>query len=226
MEPRARRGRPRDPGLADRRREEILDAATELFAREGYECADLQHAADSLAIAKGTIYRYFQTKEKLFLAAVDRVMKRLMAVIQEASAPVQDPLERIAIATEAYLRFFADHPEYVELLIQERAGFKDRKRSTYFEYREANRAQSHALYAALMSAGQVRSMPPERVTEALGSLFYGAMFTNNMAGRKVDPHRQARELLDIVFHGILTPQESMRILGQHPGPGPQGRETR
>jgi AcrR family transcriptional regulator len=228
MEPRTRRGRPRDPGLADRRREEILDAATILFALEGYECADLQHAADSLSIAKGTIYRYFETKEKLFLAAVDRVMKRLMSAIEAASSTIQDPLERIAVATEAYLRFFADHPEYVELLIQERAGFKDRKRPTYFEYREANRARAHELYSGLIAAGKLRALPTERLTEALGALIYGAMFTNYMVGRKIDPRRQARELLDIVFHGILTPQESQRMLGHttlglH---GTPGEETR
>jgi AcrR family transcriptional regulator len=218
MEPHARRGRPRDPSLADRRREEILDAVTTLFAREGYQCADLQHAADALAIAKGTIYRYFQTKEKLFLAAVDRVMKQLMAALEQASASVEDPLSRIAAATEAYLRFFADRPECVELLIQERAGFRDRKRPTYFEYREANRSRAHELYTALMSSGRVRTMPPDRITEALGAMLYGAMFTNYMAGRKVDPRRQARELLDITFHGILTPQESIRMLHHAPSP--------
>jgi hypothetical protein len=149
-------------------------------------------------------------------------MKRLMLTLEAASATAEDPLERIAVATEAYLRFFAERPECVELLIQERAGFKDRKRPTYFEYREANRARSHELYTALMDAGRVRSMPPDRILEAIGSLLYGAMFTNYMAGRKVDPRRQARELLDIIFHGVLTPQESIRLLGEH---AHTGRDT-
>jgi hypothetical protein len=78
------------------------------------------------------------------------------------------------------------------------------------------------MYSALITAGRLRPLPTERITEAMGALVYGAMFTNYMAGRTVDPRRQARELLDIVFHGVLTPQESMRLLGTGGG---RGRES-
>ena len=72
-----RPGRPADPTLADRRREEILDAAVKLFARHGFTETDTQILANKLQVGKGTLYRYFPSKEELFLAAVDRVMRQL-----------------------------------------------------------------------------------------------------------------------------------------------------
>ena len=65
-----RRGRRPDAELAERRRGEILEVASVLFARDSYAVMDVQELADRLGLAKGTIYRYFPSKEKLFLAAV------------------------------------------------------------------------------------------------------------------------------------------------------------
>src|SRR6478672_6237677 len=95
---RRQRGRPKDPGLPARRCEAILDAATEAFAQSGYRCTDLQDVADLLGVGKGTLYRYFPTKQALFQAAVDRVMTRMRATIDEAVGPVADPLERLGAA--------------------------------------------------------------------------------------------------------------------------------
>ena len=59
-------GRPKDESLQERRREEILDAAASLFAQHGYRSTDMEYVAAALGIAKGTIYRYFTSKEELF----------------------------------------------------------------------------------------------------------------------------------------------------------------
>src|SRR5262249_10562884 len=132
-----RLGRPRNPALAAQRRDEILDLAARIFAREGF-ATDLQTVADSLGVGKGTIYRYFPSKERLFLAAVDRGMLRIREAVDAAIAKASDPLDRIATALTAYLGFFDANPEFAELLIIERAVFKDRKKPTYFVHREAN----------------------------------------------------------------------------------------
>src|SRR5262245_37262483 len=121
-----RPGRPVDPDLRDRRCEEILDAAVKLFARHGFAGADTQVLADQLGVGKGTLYRYFPSKERLFLAAVDRVMRRLKAAIDAGIAGIEDPIDQISCAVRAYLTFVADNPDFVELLIQERAHFRDR----------------------------------------------------------------------------------------------------
>ena len=131
-----RRGRPRDDAAILKRREEILDAAVSIFARDGFRKADPQAVADRLGVGKGTVYRYFPSKESLFLGAVDRGMRQMKAAVDAAVADEGDPLQRIQRGTCAYLEFFDTHPEVCELLIQERAEFRERKRPTYFEHRD------------------------------------------------------------------------------------------
>ena len=47
-----------------RRREEILEKAIKLFAKHGYGGTDTQQLADELRVGKGTLYRYFPSKEQ------------------------------------------------------------------------------------------------------------------------------------------------------------------
>jgi AcrR family transcriptional regulator len=193
------------------RKEEILRTATELFAEYGFSDAITQSIADRLQVGKGTIYRYFPSKRELFLAAADRVMRKMHEQILASIAGVEDGLEQVARGITAFLSFFAAHPEYVELLIQERAQFKDRKRPTYVEHREVNVVRWRKLYARLITEGQVRDIPVERITDVVGNLIYGTMFTNFFAGQAKPVEQQAQDILDIVFQGILTDPERCRL---------------
>jgi AcrR family transcriptional regulator len=196
-----------EPGLGSRR-EEILDAATALFAEHGFSDTVTQELAEKLHVGKGTIYRCFPSKRELFLAAVDRVMRRMRAHVDAQIAPIEEPLERVAQAIRAYLSFFAEHPQFVELLIQERAHFKDRKKPTYFEHQDNNVVRWRELFRSLMAEGRVRPMPVERITDVLSNLVYGTMFTNHFAGQAKPSDQQASDILDIIYHGVLAPDLS------------------
>src|SRR5437588_11171101 len=117
--------RPVDETLRASRTQQILDAAARLFAKHGYADADTQLLADRLGVGKGTLYRYFPSKRALFLAAADRVMVKLRDHVDASMSGIADPLDQIAAAVRAYLAFVALQPCIVELVIPERAQFKD-----------------------------------------------------------------------------------------------------
>lgn len=197
----------------EQRREDILEMAIKLFARDGYADTDLQVLADRLTIGKGTLYRHFGSKENLFLAAVDRVMRSLKEHVDATVTDVEDPFEQITTGIRAYLEFFHRHPEAVEMLIIERAQFKDRRRPTYFQHRDANVERWRALYRDLIAHGRVRPVSVERVSDVIGDLLYGAMFVNYIANRNRPPDETARDIIDVVFNGILTDTERARTRG-------------
>ena len=204
------RGRPIDEELRCRRCEEILDGAALLFSELGYAGTDTQVLADRVGVGKGTLYRYFPSKKALFLASADRAMLRLHERIDVAVATRTDPLDQIAVAIEAFLGFFDEHPELAEILIQERALFRDRAKPTYIEYRERSRERWQSFYQSLIDTGRLRNMPVKRIISVLSDLVYGTMFTNHMAGRQIPLREQADSIVDIVFNGILTDKERHR----------------
>jgi AcrR family transcriptional regulator len=210
--PAKRPGRPKDDHLTARRTDEILDVAARLFAARGYPSTDLQVVADELGVGKGTIYRYFPTKRDLFLATVDRGMQRLTGHIAAAMTSA-DALEQMEQGIRAYLSFFKANPEFAELLIQERAEFRDRPRPTYFDYRDANVEKFEGLVRGLVAAGRLRDLPLETICGVIGDLLYGTMFTNYFAGRDRSLDEQVSEIVDAVFVGVLSDAERGRRLG-------------
>ena len=140
-------------------------------------------------------------------------MRRLTAAVVEARDAHHDPLERIAAAVRAYLAFFEANPECVELIIQERAHFKDRKQPTYFVHREAQLGYWQELWQGLIAEGRVRDIPVNRITDVFSDLMYGTIFTNYFTGRRKSLAEQAEDLLDIAFQGILTDAEIRRRSG-------------
>ena len=203
-------GRPANAAIRERREEEILDAAAQLFAERGFAAANTQVLADTLGVGKGTIYRYFPSKEELLLAAVDRAMRQVTETIDAAIVDVDEPMERMVVAMQTYLSVFREHPEYAELIIQERAQFKDRKKPTYFIHRDANAERWRDVFRALIAQGRVRKIPVERITDVLSNLLYGTMFANYFVGPTRTPEQQARDIVDIAWQGIASEAERAR----------------
>lgn len=201
-------GRPWDLELQNRRRSEIIATATRQFASSGYGATDVQLIADELGVAKGTVYRYYSTKEELFLATVDEGMQRLQQTVDEATAAAQSLIDRVELGIMGYLRYFDQHPDMIELIIQERAHFRDRVKPTYFLYRDANLDPWRELFGEMIRDGQIRDIPVDRITAVISDLLYGTIFTNHFAGRKKSLSVQCRDVIDVVFHGILATADS------------------
>jgi AcrR family transcriptional regulator len=91
---------------AAERREQILDAAIAVFARSGYRTATTTHVAEAAGISQASIFKYFKTRDELFLAVIDRIMERTQALFEEAIRAGGDPL-RILQATAVAWRSHA-----------------------------------------------------------------------------------------------------------------------
>jgi AcrR family transcriptional regulator len=198
------------PDKRSQRRQAIVETAARLFAETGFTDCEMERVASEAGIAKGTLYLYFPGKQELFFACVDWGMKSMQETVRAAAESVTDsqPFERFGRAIREYLAFFEKHPEYVELLIQERAIFKDRKRPTYFEYRSANIGYWKEQWRQMIAAGHIRAdLPVDRITDTIGSLLYGTMFTNHFIGRTVSLDEQYEAILEIVFRGLLSDSE-------------------
>jgi AcrR family transcriptional regulator len=192
------------------RQEDILIQAAHLFAQRGYDNTDTTLLAETVGVGKGTVYRYFPSKRQLFLAAADRVMRMLREQVESRIEPIEDPLDRVIAAIRAFLDFFAARPEFVELLMQERALFRDRTRPTFIEHRNLNIERWQGVYRDLIAQGRVRDIPVDRITDSVGHLLYGTIFMNHFSGSTKSADTQADDIIDVVFTGILTPEELSR----------------
>jgi len=103
------------------RKQQLLDAAGQLFADRGYAATRIADICRAAGVAKGLFYWYFPTKGDLFAELVRAMRLRLRRAQAAAMDPAADVVERIGQGTEASVRFMAEHAAYFALLDVERA---------------------------------------------------------------------------------------------------------
>ena len=89
---------------AEERREEIMDAAAELFSTRGYEETTTTDIMKKVGIAKGTLYYHFASKEEILDAMIERMGRRLIATARAcaaADAPVYERLLKVMLSLNA-----------------------------------------------------------------------------------------------------------------------------
>ena len=102
------------------RRQQLLDAAAELFADRGYSATRIADICTAAGVAKGLFYWYFPTKGALFADLVRTMRLRLRRAQGTVLDPNASAVVRIADGAEASVRFMADHAAYFALLDVER----------------------------------------------------------------------------------------------------------
>lgn len=87
---------------AEVRRNEILDAAEELFGSKGFDGTSTNDILDRVGIARGTLYYHFRSKEEILDAMIARMADRLIAdaakVAEDRSIPLLERLPRTVLA--------------------------------------------------------------------------------------------------------------------------------
>ena len=92
------------------KREQILDGAKRVFMEQGFEAASMNDITRAAGVSKGTIYVYFENKEDLFGAMIERERRRITETIRHAldtGQPVTDTLA--AFGTLFATHVTADH---------------------------------------------------------------------------------------------------------------------
>src|SRR4051812_46622655 len=112
-EPARPNGRIRD---AARTQAEILDVATQEFARAGYDGARVDEIAARTRTTKRMIYYYFGGKEQLFTAVLERAYGVIREAEQELDVEHLDPVAAIRRLAEVTFDHHEQHPDFIRLV--------------------------------------------------------------------------------------------------------------
>jgi AcrR family transcriptional regulator len=110
-------------GLRERRarekedlRQDILDAARELFIREGYEAVSMRKIADKIEYSPTTIYLYFRDKSELFDCLSEQAFGKLLEKLQLIGGQdSSSPLDSLRRGLCAYAEFGLENPDHYQI---------------------------------------------------------------------------------------------------------------
>jgi TetR/AcrR family transcriptional regulator len=127
-----------------RQRQEMLEAALDLFSQKGYHNVSMQEVAEKAEFAVGTLYKFFQNKEDLYKAMVLEQCDRFEAAFLAAMAEPKDEVEKLRnyILTKSdkfrsnlpFVRLFLAESRGVSFNLQ--AGLDEEMRQRYYGFLE------------------------------------------------------------------------------------------
>ena len=112
-----------------------------------------------------------------------------------------DILRQIAVA---FARYYEAHPLAVEIMIQERAEFRDSVYPTHLMHRAETRAELDELIAAATAAGEFSQHNPQAVTDALADLLFGCVVNGCLAGSRTKLVQRVTQAMDIFLNGLVA----------------------
>jgi len=97
-------------------REEILEAARELFLKEGVENVSMRAIARKIEYSPTTIYLYFKDKSDLFRSLCEEAFAKLEYELEAIKKTEDDPVECLRRGTIAYVNFGLSHPNHYRVV--------------------------------------------------------------------------------------------------------------
>lgn len=99
-------------GKSARTRARLMDAAADVFAREGFEAASVNEIARAAEVANGTFYVHFKDKDEIVGAVAFRIAGDVARRLDEAMIDVEDAVERVALGTRRFLDLACSEPAW------------------------------------------------------------------------------------------------------------------
>ena len=204
----------------EREREElrtkILDAARELFAREGYDAVSMRRIADAIEYSPTAIYAHFEDKASL-MRELCRSDFAAMAEGNRSLLAVADPIERIRQLGVSYIRFAVSHPNHFRLMFMTKPAPEVQMNQQQMKdagHGDPNQ-DSYALLKLCVQQGidQGRMRPELSDADLVSQLLWaGVHGVASLHITRPDPEdwcpwlgadRLAREMIDLILRGIL-----------------------
>ena len=197
----------------DARPQELLDAALALFVEKGFAATRSEEVAARAGVAKGTLYRYYPSKDELFKAMVRENLSVHIAESAAQAAQYEGPIAELLV--EMMRAWWAKVGEgnagvVCTLVMVEARHFPELARFYVDEVITPSQALLGALIERGIRAGEFRAVPVEATVHMLiAPLLHMMLHEHSFGDHDMCPHTMSpMELLEaqmsLLLHGLLA----------------------
>ena len=191
-------------------REQLLEAALQLFAEKGFWGVSLSQVAECCSITKQSLLHHFGSKEKLYREVLGRIAGQLQGVVQQATAAVDQPEAQLVAVLEGLDSGEPEMEQGLRVIMRELLDIGDRAATARswpmmgfldgldsilagsLAWRERNKAERLAAVYQCLGAVNYKVMSRTTLQGMYGKTAYGAF----EAAHRIQLRNTVRWLLD------------------------------
>lgn len=183
----------------DLRRGRMLDAAGRVFSRRPFAQVSMDQVAQEAGVGKPTLYRYFASKDALFLAVFERALDELEARLDDVLADELTTARRLSLMVRVIAPTFRDHLVSLRLLGSESTSADLSKRRLFRDRRARIAGRIASCIGDAVAGGELRPCRPEAVAEMVIGMIWSATATSAMTDEAI-----ASEVAELVLYGLTA----------------------
>ena len=186
----------------------LVEAATKVFSRRGYDKASLDEVAEEAGFTKGAVYSNFKGKEDLFLATIDAHFEKRLESIKRVLAEEPDERGTAHAAGMDFMNQLNADPEYFALFFEFWA-YAQRNpavKKKFLPRVQRFRVALAELFEAKSENGLELPMPSDQLAAMLIAMAAGVAMERELDPRSV-PDDTYAVMLQYFFRGMLAVED-------------------
>jgi AcrR family transcriptional regulator len=192
------------PDVSHKRKNQILDAATIVFADAGFNHARMDDIADQSGLSKGAIYWYFKSKDEIIIAILARMFEREFRDLESILDTTGSATERLEIIIDRTLDDI-DHLlglipitfEFLALAFREKA-----VQDTFTKYFKGYLDILVPILESGIKSGEFRSINTIDTAIAMGAIFEGTILLWVYDRESIEISKHIRVGMDLLTEGL------------------------
>lgn len=190
--------------VSEERKEQILDAATEVFAQKGFDHARMDDIVEETGLSKGALYWYFKSKDDIIFAIMDRLFQLEFKELEDLTQSDASATEALQAFTEVaikdinrMLRFMPVTYEFLALAFRNKLVQKAIK-----QYMNSYVGILDPLIQRGIDSGEFRSVKPRQVSAAVGAIIEGTVLLWVYDRSLIEPGENIRASINLLLEGV------------------------
>ncbi len=152
-------------------REDILEAAAQVFRQKGFHGASMNDIAEAVSLQKASLYHHVSSKQEILLEILDRALQLLLERISPIAEQNMPADKRIRAMVHEYLTILMDNIDLAAVLLFEHRALERRQHVRHIP----NRDKFESLWKDVISEGVSKKIfrcddPPMVVRALLGQM--------------------------------------------------------
>ena len=191
--------------ITEYRRDALLQAATRVFGKYGFDCATMEQIAQEADVAKGTTYLYYRSKQNIYAAALSRGLAELDDWTREALDRAPDLHDAIAAFVTARAHYFFEHRDFFRMYVAAISRQITSVKPRASEFQAMVDRQTRRLEDAIrrgVSRGEIRHVDPAAAALAIFDLTRGLVARGIVATRTFDVESEVAFVTSLVWTGL------------------------
>ena len=182
-------------------KQEIMDAASELFISEGYANTSMRRIANKIGYSPTTIYLYFRDKADLLNQICEGTFAKLTRNIVAINQLSGDPLDKLRLGMKEYVLFGLAHPAHYQIVFGTKFLSDDVRSDDFSEGTKAFDTLRHAI-SACVSAKLLKTNDVELLSQTLWAGIHGV--TSLLNNQPNFPWKARETVIDSVLDTLIS----------------------